>query len=254
MNLLLLLRAAAVLPSTLAAITLAYVPWDVPNNDVKHAVFPMNISKAPYRSGYYFVQYFILNGQTTGNYIGLQPQDDGTVHAVFSTFMDGSTTSDDNCHRGPGGRGVKCAVDLQGTYSNTYDLDLRNIEGTTSWTGTAIDTVTGISTHIGTFILPSGSGTTLAWHRGLVAYLPSTLPCSELPNTSVVFGVPRTDAGVGTLNNPYEAGACGSHDSLKFTRTADNEVDISIGFPSNLEATFRSQPEEDYVIGTRNGL
>jgi hypothetical protein len=66
--------------------------------------------------------------------------------------------------------------------------------------------------------------------------------------------VPKTDAGVGTLNDPYEVGACASHDNFKFTRTADKGVDISTGFPANLKAIFRSQtqPEEDYGIG--NGL
>ena len=248
-----LLRAAAVLPSTLA-ISLAYVPWDVPNNDIKHVIFPMNIAKAPHQRGYYFVQYFILNGQVSGSYIGLQPQDDGTIRAAFSTFINGSTTSDGNCRRGAKSRGVNCLVDFRGTYAHTYNLDVRNSEGST-WTGTVIDTVTGISTHIGTFTLLSGSETTLAWHRGLVVYLlPSTDPSTELPNTSVKFGVPKTDAGVGILKDPYEAAAFAGHDNFKFTRTADNEVDISVGSPASLKATFRSQtqPEEDY--GIANGL
>ena len=38
---------------------------------------------------------------------------------------------------------------------------------------------------------------------------------------SVVFGVPKTYTGVGTLNDLYGVGACAGHDNVKFTRTAD---------------------------------
>ena len=57
----------------------------------------------------------LLKWRTTGSgsYIGLQPQDDGTVHAGFSTFINGSTTSDGNCHLvSDGGHGVSSAAPL----------------------------------------------------------------------------------------------------------------------------------------------
>ena len=240
-----LLTAAAFLPSTLG-IFLVYIPWSVPNNDVKrHVIFPMNIANAPHKRGYYFMQYFTFTGQVNGSYIGLQPQDDGSIRAAFSTFMDKSTTSDANCHIGAdGGPGVTCGVIFKGSYANTYDLDVRNTGGTT-WTGTAIDTVTGASTHIGTWTLPSGGGTTLAWHTGAVEYFLSPIPtCDKLPHTSVVFGVPRTDAGVGSVQDPNEQAPCAQKDNFKFTRTADHGVEISVGFKTN----FRSQAEEDYGI------
>ena len=244
-----LLTAAAVLPSTLG-IFLSYVPWSVPNNDVKsHVVFPMNIANAPKKRGYYFMQYFTFTGQVNGSYIGLQPQDDGSIRAAFSTFMDKSTTSDANCHLGADyGPGVTCGVIFKGSYANTYDLDVRNTGGTT-WTGTVIDTVTRVSTHIGTWTLPSGGGTTLAWHIGAVEYFKSPIPaCDKMPYTSVVFGVPRTDAGVGSVKDPYEVGACKGKDNFKFTRTADLGVEISVGFTAK-ETNFHSQPEEDYGNG-----
>ena len=227
--LLFLLTAAAALPSTIA-IFLTYVPWDVPNNDVKHVTFPMNIANTPKKRGYYFAQYFLLTGQEEGTYIGLQPQDDGTIRAVFSSFAKGATADDANCHDGSdGGPGVTCAVVFDGTHANTYNLEVRNIVGTT-WNGTVIDTVTGRSMHIGTFALPTGTGLGLRWHMGFVQYLKSAPLCSELPYTSVVFGVPTTDAGVGSLKDPYEVGDCMRQDNFSFT-TADNGVAITVGSP-----------------------
>ena len=164
--------------------------------------------------------------------------------------MDGSTTKDANCHLGAdGGPGVSCAVDFNGTYAHTYNLDVRNTEGST-WTGTAIDTVTGIGTHIGTFTLPKG-GTTLAWQIGFVEYFFPTPPCNQLPYTSVVFGVPTTDAGVGRLDDPYEVGDCAGQDNFRFSRTADNGLDISAGFLAKA-INVHTQPKEEYRIG--NGL
>lgn len=228
------LFAAAVLQPTLA-IFLGYVPWDVPNNDVKHITFPMSIADAPHQTGYYFMQYWILAGHNTGNYIGLQPRPDSSpgnsvIHGTFSTFVPGSTINDPtHCHDGAdGGPGVSCAVDFAGTYAHTYNLEVSNTQGTT-WNGTAVDTVTGERIFIGSFNLPAGSGTTIAWHTASVEYYVSTPACNAFPHTSVVFGVPKTDAGVGTLGEPYEVGACAGKDNFQWTRNGDGGVQITAG-------------------------
>jgi hypothetical protein len=253
---LLLLTAAAVLPPTLAMFV-AYLPWDVPKDDVTHVTFPMNIANAPHERGYYFSQYYILTGQDKGNYIGLLPRPDAgpgmsVIRAAFSTFVPGSTTNDDDyCSPGAdGGPGISCAVDFDGTYAHTYNLEVRNTQGTT-WNGTAVDTATGRRIHIGSYTLPAGTGTTLQWHTGFVEYFVSTPPCSDLPYTSVVFGVPTTDAGVGSLRDPTEQGACAGKDNFQFKRTAENGIEISAGFPANV-VNMRFQHEGYSGIG--NGM
>ena len=255
-----LFTAAAVLPPTLA-IFLAYIPWDVPNGEVKHVTFPMNIANAPHERGYYFSQYYILTGQKAGNYIGLQPRPDAgpgrsIVHGTFSTFVPGSTVNDkDHCKPGADGSpdGVSCAVDFEGTYANTYNLEVLNTEGTT-WNGTAVDTVTGRRIHIGSYTLPAGTGTTLQWHIGFVEYFPSPPPpCDKLPYTSVMFGVPTTDAGKGSLKNPYEVGPCKGEDSFRSTRTPDGGVDISAGFPAKV-ANVHFLDQHDGYSDISNGM
>ena len=45
----------------------------------------------------------------------------------FSTFINGSTSSDGNCHLvSDWGHGSSCAVNFQGTYAHTYSLEVRN--------------------------------------------------------------------------------------------------------------------------------
>ena len=257
-----LLLIAAGLSPTLA-IFIAYLPWYVPENDVKHVTFPMNIANAPHEYGYYFAQFYILTGQEKGSYIGLLPRTDAgpgmsVIRAAFSTFVPNSTTNDnDYCHIGAdGGPGITCAVDFDGTYAHTYNLEVRNTQGTT-WNGTAVDTVTGRRIHIGSYTLPAGTGTTLEWRTGFVEYFPWPLPvardwkCSDLPHTSVVFGVPSTDAGVGGLLKPAEHTPCDGQDNFKYNMTPDNGFDISLGFPGKV-GKVRFQHEGYSEIG--NGM
>ncbi|KAB8217098.1 hypothetical protein BDV33DRAFT_206760 [Aspergillus novoparasiticus] len=135
------------------------------------------------------------------------------IHAVFSSFVNGSISQDANCHDGAdNGPGVSCAVDLPGNYSNMYHLRVQNTRDTT-WNGTLIDTVTGVETHIGSYTLPTGS----------------------LVKTPVVFGVPTTStegAGPGELKNAYEVYDCAGKQDFKLQRLSDG-VEVKVGFKKN---------------------
>ncbi|KAE8331376.1 hypothetical protein BDV39DRAFT_201027 [Aspergillus sergii] len=198
---------------------------------------------AVHESGWYFAQDFQFIGTSGVGYIGLQPRPDvGSetfIHAVFSSFVNGSISQDANCHDGAdGGPGVSCAVDLPGNYSNMYHLRVQNTGGTT-WNGTLIDTVTGVETHIGSYTLPTGSLGIQGNQVGFVEWWPFNngfpATCDSLSQTSVVFGVPTTStegAGPGELENAYEVYECAGKQDFKSQRLSDG-VEVKVGFKKN---------------------
>jgi len=218
----------------------ALLPWRITGispSPLTDITFPINVANAPHKHGYYFAQQFNFSGQGIG-YTGLQPQYDASngtsfIRAVFSTFINGSTLNDpDHCTPGAdGGPGVSCAAIFTGTYANTYNLEVRNTEGTT-WNGTAIDTVTGRRIHIGSYTLPVGTEGIQHYEFGFVEYFLWTSTCQDLPYTSVVFGEPSTTVGgVGDLHDPLPQGDCTGKDNLQFKKSAQG-IEISAGFKS----------------------
>ncbi|KAK2766976.1 hypothetical protein FQN54_006293 [Arachnomyces sp. PD_36] len=238
------LEVAAVLLSLLPVTQAqAYTSWkvaDVPSSGLKDISFPMSIANAPHVAGFYFAQQFSFVGQNGVGYTGLQPRKDSDsssiIHAVFSSFIAGTTSDDDNCSDGAdGGAGVSCAADIPATYDGTYQLKISNTEGTT-WTGTLVHTDSGNESHIGTYTIPSGSGGITGSQIGFVEYYPWNSPkphkCSKLPYTSIVFGSPKTStegAGEGSLGGAFEAGDCIGKVGFQTERTSDT-VKITVGF------------------------
>lgn len=235
--------ASALLPLLPAAQAQAYTSWevaDVPSSGLKDISFPMSIANAPHVTGFYFAQQFNFVGQDDVGYTGLQPREDSDsssiIHAVFSSFIAGTTSDDDNCSDGAdGGAGVSCAADIPATYDGTYQLKISNTEGTT-WTGTLVHPNSGNESHIGTYTIPSGSGGITGSQAGFVEYYPWNSPdphqCSDLPHTSIVFGSPTTStegAGDGRLGEGYEGGDCVGKVNFKTEQTSDT-VKITVGF------------------------
>jgi hypothetical protein len=193
------------------------VGWSIPNtphSGLTNITFPITVNKATvHQAGVYFAQqYSFANGS---GYTGLQPRENSNgserLSARFSTFTSGATTSDANCHQGAdGGDGVTCAVDFDAVYGHRYDIKVERT-GTNTWTGTAKDTVTGTSTHLGTYTLPDGSGNLQGSQGGFVEYYAGIPSCSQMPKSDVIFGGPTTsDAGglSGTTRANYEYSDC----------------------------------------------
>jgi hypothetical protein len=235
------LRAALISSIFQATEALVGISWsvsNVPSSGLKDITFPISMPNAPHVSGYYFAQQFNFVGQDDVGYTGLQPREDSSsasvVHAVFSSFINGTTSSDNNCSDGAdGGAGVSCAVEVDSTYADGYLLQIKNTEGT-SWTGTLIDSVTGKQTHIGAFTLPSGSQGIEGSQVGFVEYYPwnsaASHTCDSLPKTEVKFGVPVTSSGsTGSLENAYEYGDCIGKAGFKSVQSSSG-VDVTVGF------------------------
>lgn len=195
------------------------VSWSIPGTPsagLTNITFPFTVNPATaHQSGTYFAQQFGFTGASDVGYTGLQPRPDSggheRLHGVFSSFVAGSTTSDPNCSDGAdGGAGVSCAAEFDGVYGHTYALTVVK-SGSDTWTGTAKDTVTGVSTHIGTYTLPAGSGNLQGSQGGFVEYYAGIPSCAQMPRTDAVFGGPTTtDAGGlgGTARADYEYSDC----------------------------------------------
>ena len=139
---------------------------DAPADGFTDVTFTYNFANAIHESEYYYAnQVSVLGGGKAGHiiYTGFQPREDkdgkSVVHAVFSTFLDNSTTTDPNCRLGAdGGGGVSCAFDIVGgSYADTWSSVVTRDGDSTTWSGKAVDTVTGAEYHIGTFTLVPGT-------------------------------------------------------------------------------------------------
>jgi hypothetical protein len=222
------------------------ISWSVtglinePSSGLTDITFPFSIGNAPHRTGYFFAQQFGFNGQSDVGYTGLQTRPDSNgrpiIHAVFTSFISGTTTDDANCQSGAdGGPGVSCAVEFSAPYAGTFNLEVVNTEGT-KWRGAAVDAVTGKRVHIGSYTLPAGTKGIKGAQDGFIEYYPwndgQNHPCNSLPYTSVVFGVPMTTTigAIGSIKNAFEYGDCVGQVGFKTHRTIEDGVEVSVGF------------------------
>lgn len=170
----------------------------IPDKGLTDITFPMNIMDAPHESGYYFAMQMPIVNSSDIIYTGLQPRPDTTagtiIHGVFSSFISGTTSTDSHCSNGAdGGSGVSCSYEFVGSYVNTWNIVIQNTNGTT-WTGTAVDSLTGQEEHIGTMVLPKGTGGLQVGQFGFVEYYPwnshHDWTCANCPPTRVTFYPP----------------------------------------------------------------
>lgn len=242
------MRATPILIVILPTLTTANVglSWsfaNVSSSGLKDITFPMAMPHAKHENGLYFAQQFGLVGVDDVGYTGLQPRSDtsnGTsiVHAAFSSFVPGTTTTDtENCSDGAdGGPGVSCAVDVPAPYLHPYSLVVKNTHGTT-WTGTLVDAVLGNGTHIGEYTLPAGTGGIQASQIGFVEYFlfnaEKQWGCSKMPRADVTFWPPRTNTSrlsVGELGKPYSYGDCDEEGNFRTTQVGGKGYRVTVGF------------------------
>ncbi|KAF7795891.1 hypothetical protein EIP86_007058 [Pleurotus ostreatoroseus] len=236
---------------------------NTPSAGLKDITFPINMANAAHKSGYYYAMQYGFVGLSDIGYTGIQPRPDNAqgqsvVHGVFSSFVNGTTTSDANCHLGAdNGPGVSCAVEIavSSGYAHTYKFEVRNAGGTT-WVGTMIDALTGVRTHIGSWTLPAGSGGIESSQLGFVEYYlwndKQNHPCNTLPKTQVFFGTPTTKtsgAGPGKLGTPYEYGNCVGQVGFSTTTSASGaSVTVGVANPATGAVAGIGESEEQVVI------
>ncbi|BCR83621.1 uncharacterized protein ACHE_11023A [Aspergillus chevalieri] len=242
------MKTIAILLSFLPMLATANIGfgWSIANvstSGLKDITFPMTMPRAKHENGLYFAQQFGFVGCDDVGYTGLQPRSDtenGTsiVHAVFSSFVAGTTTTDsEHCDDGAdGGPGVSCAVDVPAPYSRPYNLVIKNVHDTT-WTGTLVDAIAGNATHIGIYTLPAGTGGIQESQLGFVEYFLFNSEtgggCGKMPKADATFWAPRTNTsglGVGKLEKPYPYGDCAEEGDFQTTRVGGGGYRVTIGF------------------------
>lgn len=206
---------------------------DAPSAGMTSLTFPMTVgASTSRRSGTYFAMQFNFAGQQHVGYTGLQPRPDAggrqQLRGVFSSFIAGTTSSDPNCSNGAdGGPGVSCGVNFTASYGHQYDITVKQV-GADRWEGSATDTTTGISTHIGSYTLPKGSGLLRNSQGGFVEYY-SVPSCSKQPFYDITFGKPHSGSLTGAVKWNYEYGNCRGAGNTTVDATADGGVRITRG-------------------------
>ncbi|KAK3840812.1 MAG: hypothetical protein J3R72DRAFT_401872 [Linnemannia gamsii] len=211
-----------------------------PAEGLGDVTFPFNIANAPHQRGYYFAQQFNFKNVSKVGYTGLQPQLDSqgrsVIRGLFSSFQGGTKTTHPNCYDGAdGGAGVSCAVLIAGDYKHTYNMVIENIGGT-AWRGTMVDTVTKVSTVVGEWSLPTGSGKLVNGQMGFVEYFiwngqPSHT-CKSAPFTQATFYHPTSKtigASGGRITKVYEYGGCEGQVAYSSVPSPGG-YDIKVGF------------------------
>ena len=126
-------------------------------------------------------------------------------------------------------------MEFSALYKDGYQIEVINTKGTT-WSGAVINTTTGKRTHIGSWTLPAGTQGIKGSQVGFVEYYlwndGKNHPCSTLPYTKIVFGVPTTSTSgaIGSLGDAYEYGNCVGKVAFKSKRTSDKGDKVSVGF------------------------
>ncbi|MCX5208430.1 RICIN domain-containing protein [Kitasatospora sp. NBC_00240] len=226
------------------------IGWSIPNapsSGLTNITFPITVNSATaHQGGIYFAQQFSF-GSNVG-YIGLQPRlnQDGKerLHGVFSVFGDGTSSADANCKPGAdSGSGVSCGVDFDAVYGHKYNLKVART-GTDTWTGTATDSATGTSIHIGTYTLAPISGNLGRYQAGFVEYYLQVPDCAMMPRSDAVFGGPTsTDAGgltgKSTANSEY-GGDCLGQANYQAAQSG-NDAHVTRGFTGTSASTLISK-------------
>ncbi|KAJ5780728.1 hypothetical protein N7457_005888 [Penicillium paradoxum] len=226
--------ALALLEPASALVGVGWSVENVPEEGMKEITFPMNIANTTHVEGFYFANQFAFVNQDNVGYTGLQPQADkdgkSIVHAVFSSFNEGTTTSHENCHDGAdGGAGVSCYVNIEGTYDHTYLLNIKNTADTT-WVGTLVDSVTGAKNEIGSWTLSSGAQGIQSSQLGFIEYFVGGVDeCGDLPKTQIFFGNPSSPGLSGSMGEAYEYGDCVGKSGFE-THLTEDGVESQCGF------------------------
>jgi hypothetical protein len=225
-------------------------------NDI---TFPITIVEADHFSSYYFAQQFFFMGGPGVGYIGAQPRPDkegkSVLHAAFSSFINGTNTTNMNCHPGADENtyGVSCAVDWNGTYRHMYDFEVAYNSTTKLWVGTVVDTVTHERIHIGSYKLPAGLEGLGYTEDGFVEWYPwnnkqPSQHCERLPYQKTIFGTPRTiHVGlIGTLELATESKESHCPSKVKFhTKRVAGGVEVSCGFHGQTGLVENKEPGID---------
>ncbi|PMB73052.1 hypothetical protein BM221_000470 [Beauveria bassiana] len=234
---------AAKLSSATVGVNWLFPDAESGSNLINDVTFPYDLSRAPQQAGFYFAQQFYFDYAEDCAYIGLQPQpknaSGSVIRAVFSSFINGTTTKSPLCYNGADyGPGVSCAVEFNGDYSHKYDCVAETTDGGSTWRGTVVNTNTGAWHSIGEWTLPKKAAGIEPRGLGFAEYYLyprdqyNKETCNAMPTTEISFFSPSSStngAGEGVLEKPYEYGVC-EHRSAFRTWGVSEGYHVKTGF------------------------
>ncbi|MGM3175728.1 DUF3472 domain-containing protein [Dickeya lacustris] len=184
-------------------------------------IYPMNILSGPKKRKIYYSQAGFFHRSPSSEelyYTGLQPQDDGSVRALFSVFGKGVTTIDKHCtDDADGDPGSSCAViipdfQLNRTYQLIAELD-KQLPNKNIWVGFVVDTSNNKKTKIGSWGTPIEWGKLSGNSIGFVEDFTGVDSCADIVATRVEFKPIehyRSNGRLvdGKMNKAYGVGVC----------------------------------------------
>ncbi|MFE4253952.1 DUF3472 domain-containing protein [Streptomyces sp. NPDC056910] len=183
------------------------------------------MNSQPDTKSVFFAQAFYLkNGQV--GYMGLQPRPGAADLALFSIFGAGTSTTNPNCTPGAdGGEGVSCAITYPYQAGRQYRLKVQNLGGST-WEGIVYDTVTGTTTHIGSWTVSSSAGLLKPTGTLFVEYFLPVADCNSIPRAQAYFSNPQGNGSTysGSYSSAVLLGPCKDKTSYSISGTGITTV------------------------------
>ncbi|GAC1374971.1 MAG: hypothetical protein NVSMB32_17970 [Actinomycetota bacterium] len=173
--------------------------------------YPLTVvENADPKASWYWADTVQFVGDASVAYMGLQPNGQYGLTALFSVFGPGTAGVGPYCVDGAdGGAGTSCHIPYPWQVGRTYVFTIaqqsRSLSGET-WVGTVEDQTTRIATAIGAWTVPSSRGL-LEPQLGFVEYYAPVASCASLPQMVVRFGAPTGLTGPtalhGTVTDAY---------------------------------------------------
>ncbi|MGW6404783.1 DUF3472 domain-containing protein [Streptomyces sp. NPDC055134] len=196
-----------------------------PSAGLSDISYHITVNGQPDTKSVFFAQAFYLkNGQV--GYMGLQPRPGAADLALFSIFGAGTSTTDPNCTPGAdGGEGVSCAITYPYQAGRQYRLKVQNIGGST-WEGIVYDTVTGTTTHIGSWTVSSSAGLLKPTGTLFVEYFLPVADCNSIPRAQAYFSNPQGNGSTysGSYSSAVLLGPCKDKASYSISGTGITTV------------------------------
>jgi hypothetical protein len=192
---------------------------------IQNISFPISVAQSAHVVGYTYSWGILFEGAHSFCGVSLEPRADADGKPAMRVSMisqvDGTTTTDSNCHLIEPDNGVLCTVDLSAPYSDAFVFEMTNLVrnggSSTTWTAAFVDMTTGNRVHIGTYTLPIGVGALRDIFSGGLTYWweePGEHQCSELKRTQVTFLDPLLVGGASTSVFIYGNRTCVGDDGL----------------------------------------
>ncbi|QWF83814.1 hypothetical protein [Amycolatopsis sp. CA-230715] len=189
-----------------------YSPWLAPGN-ASWFTMPMKLQHDPGNYNAYWSTQFSFTGDASA-YTGFQTHRDGGGMFLVSVWGGTGAVAGNNgsyCQDfSEGGTGKTCRNNARPVEGHQYELSGVK-QGDGSWRFSYVDLTANTSTTLGTISFGGGNDVEAGSFNSWTEYFdwndPSTV-CADAKYSKLLFGQPRTSAGLGKYGSPYTSKTC----------------------------------------------